>query len=87
LTQGALANTPNFAHPVVRQQLKEVATRLSGQYPDASPQEIADMSRDYITQLADAVRPPSDPKANSGKSGAAVEERGEEYWNNYFSQN
>jgi len=85
LTQGALATTPNFTNPVVRKQLKEVATRLSTQHPDASPQEIADMSRDYIQRLADAVNP-VDPKANSGKSGAAVEERGEEYWDNYFNQ-
>jgi hypothetical protein len=88
LTQASLATTPNFKHPVVRQQLSEIASRLSVQHPDASPQEIADMSKEYITQLSEALNP-KDPKAASNTGNFnfdGVEERGEEYWDKYFSQ-
>lgn len=84
LTDSHLANTPNFKHPVVRQQLKEVATRLQRQHPDASAEEIAQMSRDYITQLAEAMNPDGNKQAPGKGKEPNVEERGEEYWDNYF---
>ena len=86
LTQAALANTPNFKNPVVRQQLSEVASRLQVQHPDAAPEEIAEMAKDYITQLAEALNPSA--KDKSGKqsgNGNNAEERGEDYWNTYFA--
>jgi len=86
LTQAALANTPNFKNPVVRQQLSEVASRLQQQHPDAAPEEIADMAKDYITQLAGALNPnAADRSGKQSGNGNNAEERGEEYWNDYFS--
>lgn len=52
------ANTTNFNHPIVKQQLTDTARALSKQHPDASPQEIAKMAKDYITTLAQAINPP-----------------------------
>lgn len=59
LTVAALTGTQNFSNPVVKRQLVEVAKQLQKQHPDAAPEEIAQLSRDYITQLADAINPPS----------------------------
>lgn len=83
LTTNALSKTPNFQHPVVRKQLTEVAQRLQSQHPDASPEEIAEMSKDYLTQLAGALNP-EDPSKKGGNKPEA-EERGEDYWNNFFA--
>lgn len=55
--QSLAANTPNFKNPVVKKQLTEIAQRLQRQNPDATAQEIADMSRQYLTDLMEAVNP------------------------------
>lgn len=73
--QSLAANTPNFKNPVVKKQLTEIAQRLSRQHPDSSPQEIADMSRKYVTDLMAAMQP-EDP--NKGKV------PGEQDWGSYF---
>lgn len=83
LTSAELAKTPNFQHPVVRQQLTEVAQRLQRQHPDAQPGEIAKMAKDYITQLSQALNPEDKAAANNGQNS---EVRGEDYWNNFFSE-
>lgn len=57
LTQGALASTPNYSHPVVKEQLNKTAEAFRAQYPDAAPQEIAKMASDYIQVLANAINP------------------------------
>jgi hypothetical protein len=74
--QSLAANTPNFKHPVVKRQLTEIAQRLQKQHPDASPQEIADMSRDYLTELMSAITP-EDPNKTKPKDG-------EVEWEKYF---
>lgn len=61
LTVAALTGTQNFSNPVVKRQLVEVAKQLQKQHPDAAPEEIAQLSRDYITQLANAINAPSEP--------------------------
>lgn len=75
LTAEALADTPNYSHPVVRKQLTQVATQLQLQHPDASPKEIAKMSKDYLFQLTDAMRPAA--KASPKDTGPAN-------WDKYF---
>lgn len=57
LTANALTGTPNFKNPVVRKQLIQIAENLQQQHPDAAPEEIAQMSRDYITELGKAINP------------------------------
>jgi hypothetical protein len=63
LTTSALGqSTPQFSHPVVKEQLIKVAQGLQKQYPDASPEQIATMSKEYVQELANALNP------NAGQS-------------------
>lgn len=66
LTANALTGTPNFKNPVVRKQLIQIAENLQKQHPDAAPEEIAQMSRDYITELGKAINPTNEQ--GNGKS-------------------
>lgn len=75
------ANTTNFNHPVVKQQLTETARALSRQHPDASPQQIAQMARDYVTTLAQAINPQSTTGDGSNGTKAA-----ETNWDEFFSK-
>lgn len=77
MTSNELANTSNFEHPVVRQQLTEVANRLQTQNPDASPQQIATMAKQYLIDLAGAINP-QQPLAG-GSSGAPAPVNWDEY--------
>ncbi len=83
LTTAALSNIPSFKHPVVQRQLKETAERLSKLHPDAQPQEIANMAIEYVSELASAINPAT--TAESGNAAKKSGERGEEYWNEFFS--
>lgn len=67
LTEHALSNTPNYQHPVVKKQLKQTAELLQRQYPDAAPQEIADMAKKYITELSSALNPKDETKDKAKK--------------------
>lgn len=69
LTQGELANTPNYSHPTVRKQLTDIASKLQAQHPDASPQEIAQMSKDYLQELVNAINPPKDEAITNATKG------------------
>lgn len=75
------ASTQNFNHPVVKAQLTQVAQGLAKQHPDASPAQIAQMARDYVTELANAINPNSNqgtPGNPQGQKAADVE------WDKYF---
>ena len=76
------ASTQNFNHPVVKAQLTQVAQGLAKQHPDASPAQIAQMARDYVTTLANAINPNSNnggsPGNNQGEKAADTD------WNKYF---
>lgn len=86
LTTHALSDSPTQMHPVVRQQLTEIASRLSKQHPDAAPGEIAKMAKDYISQLSQALNP-QDPNATANnQQGNKPVERDAEYWDKYFEQ-
>ena len=79
LTEHALSDTPNYQHPVVRKQLNQVAEQLQRQHPDASPKEIANMAKSYITELASALNP-KDETATKQKPGAQTETDWDKYW-------
>lgn len=49
-----VANTDN---PVVREHLAFISERIASQFPDASEEEIADMSREYFTTMAREINP------------------------------
>lgn len=82
LTQNELGTTANFNHPVVKQQLTDTARLLSKQHPDASPQEIATMARNYVTTLAQAINPNFGDTGNASNKQTAQETN----WDDYFSK-
>lgn len=69
LTVNALTGTPNFKNPVVREQLTRIANDFQKQHPDAAPGEIADMAKDYITELSKAIGPQNTEQQNSKQQG------------------
>lgn len=73
------ANTPNFNHPVVKQQLVQTAQALAKQHPDASPQEIAKMAKNYISELASAIAPQGTTNAQSNDAASVTD------WEKYVS--
>jgi hypothetical protein len=78
LTAHELSNTPNFKHPVVKKQLTEIAKRLQTLHPDAAPQEIASMARDYLTEMANAIK---DTGNENGNQQASKETNWDEFFN------
>lgn len=85
LTTHALSTTPSFQHPVVKRQLVEVAQRFQAQNPEATPQQIAEMSRKYMSDLMEAINPQQQQQGQNN-SQQNQEERGEEYWSNFFNE-
>lgn len=69
LTSNELANTPNFQNPVVKKQLTQIASRLETLHPDATPQEIARMSRQYLTDMASAIQDPASNQQQQATQG------------------
>lgn len=79
LTNSALASTPNYNHPVVKQQLNMVAESFARQHPDATPAEIAQMAGQYIQDLAAAINPQATTQQQQN------EREGEIDWSKYLS--
>jgi hypothetical protein len=82
LTTHALSAIPNFKHPVVQKQLSQTASQLQTMHPDATPQEIAQMTIEYFQELTGALQ---DPKAAKNTEKPADGPRGEDYWNEYWA--
>src|SRR5690606_38060096 len=61
MTNTELSSSPNFDHPVVRNQLNSIADSLALANPDWHPKQVADAAKQYITDLAGALNP------NAGK--------------------
>jgi len=59
LTTQALADTPNFQHPVVKKELNRIADQFARANPDASPVEIAEAAKQYMVDLSSAMSPTS----------------------------
>lgn len=70
LTASALANTPNYNHPVVKKELNRIASAMAIDNPDASPEQIAKAASKYIQEFANAISPPAapSPEATSGET-------------------
>lgn len=75
LTATALSQTPNYNHPVIKRQLDETARAFAAQHPDATPDQIAQMSVKYVQDLANALNPQA-PKEDVTSS--------EVDWDKYF---
>ena len=80
LTSSALADTPNYSHPVVKAELNRIAAQFSAANPDSSPQEIAKAAQKYINDLQAALNP-KDPSKNT--DGTAKE--AEMDWSKYLT--
>ncbi len=57
LTKSTMSSIPGWSNPVVRKQLTQHAEALQRVHPDASPQEIVTMVKEYVTGLAAAINP------------------------------
>lgn len=78
LVTGNLSKIPGFSHPVAQQELVKVAKSLAKQHPDASPEEIADEARRYLTELGRSLDPNTQQQADRKK---ASETDWDEYMN------
>ena len=58
LVDNSLSSVNNYNHPVARKELNRVASDMAIQYPDKTPQQIADAARDYLQQVAAAIQNP-----------------------------
>ena len=70
LTSSALADTPNYQHPVIKAELNRVASQFAAANPDASPQEVAQAAKKYIDDIQAALNPKSqetDPNQPNGE--------------------
>jgi hypothetical protein len=67
LTHQALSSAPNFNHPVIKQELNRIASQFARANPDASPVEVAEAAKQYITDLSSALNPTSSSTSNTEK--------------------
>ncbi len=67
LTNAELRNVNGSNHPVVQQQMQQLAGLFQTQFPDASPQEIVAKTKEYITSLSSAINPAAETDANGNK--------------------
>lgn len=79
LRNQALASTANFQHPVVKQELNRIADQFAKANPDASPVEIAEAAKRYLSDLNSALNPASNPNSPENKPQ-------ETDWTKYLSQ-
>lgn len=60
LTNSVLAaDSPNYNHPVVKAEFSRIANQFQSQNPDASPQQIAQATKEYMQNLHNAMNPSS----------------------------
>lgn len=79
LTETALANTPNYSHPVVKAELNRIASQIAAANPDASPQEVASTAQKYLNDLYSALNP------ESGKPKGKEQGEADTDWSKYLS--
>lgn len=79
LTQAELGNTPNYDHPTVKNFMKDTAQRLSKQFPDASPQEIATKAKSYLAELSQSVIGKPQEEATAAQKASQVTD-----WDEYL---
>jgi len=71
LTSDALsAGNANLNHPVIKAELNRIAKQFaaSPEYADASPAEIANAAKNYMTDLHAAMNPADPTKTKEGKA-------------------
>ena len=71
LTEAQLSTTPNYSHPVVRNQLNMLADQISVKNPNLAPAQVADMAKQYLSELVSQINPAApapDAEAHSPKT-------------------
>lgn len=62
-------DNPIFSNPAVKPVIEAAQTQLAAKYPDATPAELAKMTTDYVTAMAEAFSPvPVTPVAAGGET-------------------
>lgn len=56
-----------LSNPAIAPVVNAVQTQLMGQFPNASPEELNQMTMQYVQQFADVVTPKKSPKETKGK--------------------
>jgi hypothetical protein len=62
LTSSALADSPNYDHPVVKAEFNRVANAFQAQNPDATPAQIVAQTKKYMTDMQEALNPTAKSK-------------------------
>lgn len=78
LTTSALAQTANYNHPVVKAELKRIASAMQAEHPDQSPQQIAAAATEYFSNLYAAISPATETPAQAAA-------KADTNWDNFFN--
>lgn len=78
LTTSALADAPNYNHPVAKAELNRVASMYAASNPDATPQQIAQAAQKHLQDLAAALAPQKSQEQQQADAG-------ETDWSKYLS--
>lgn len=57
LTSAALADAPNYSHPVVKAEFTRIANAFQSQNPESTPAQIATATKEYMQNLHNAMNP------------------------------
>jgi hypothetical protein len=79
LTGHALSSIPNASHPAVKKQLSMLADGFQAQHPDATPQEIVEMTRKFMIDITGAITPQQSSQEGSEKKGPTN-------WDSFFDE-
>jgi hypothetical protein len=66
LSDASFTENPALNHPGVRPMLQAVQAQFTAKYPDASTQEIAKMSKDYLVQMSKEIVGKTGEEGNDG---------------------
>lgn len=80
MTNDALASITESKSPVIQKALRDTANRLQSAYPDASPKEIAEMSKQWVSELYQAMN----PNAQQNQQGPNQNQPKETEWDEWF---
>lgn len=88
LVSQALSSMPNYNHPAVKKQVDSVAEGIQRQNPDATPDQVAKMTKEYFTamMMATGLIPASNQGNGNGNQGQGQQGVSTD-WENWLSEN
>lgn len=88
LAQTAATSDPSMSeNATVRKHAKLISEQLAAEFPDASPQDIASLTKEYFTEMARAVNPAAFANQSNGDDNSPLPARGGvdvEDWGSYL---